>query len=221
MTSANDLALCHSTTAAANRPRARGGPLSARELRAYIGADLHRYAGRRTLGAFMRHYWFTPPFRYTVWMRIAGYLRRRRWSRYTLYVPAKLMQLRYRHKFGISIPEHAAIGPGLFISHGGGIVVNGDAVLGANINLSHNVTIGQANRGAKRGSPVIGDHVFIAPGAAVIGHVHIGDQCAIGANAVVTKDAPPSSVLAGVPAKIVSESGSDGYVNRTFTPPPA
>jgi serine O-acetyltransferase len=76
------------------------------------------------------------------------------------------------------------------------------------------VTIGQLNRGKRAGCPVIGDNVFIGPGAMIIGHIKIGDNAAIGANCVVVEDVPAHAVVAGVPGKIISQEGSIGYINR-------
>ncbi len=66
---------------------------------------------------------------------------------------------------------------------------------------------------------MIGNNVFIGAGAKIIGRIHVGDGAAIGANAVVTRDVPAGVAVAGVPARVVSEQGSEGYVNRTDYPP--
>ena len=87
-------------------------------------------------------------------------------------------------------------------------------MIGDNVNISQGVTIGQTNRGKRKGVPVIGNGVYIGPGAKVIGKVTIGNNVAIGANAVVTEDVPDNACVAGVPAKIVSMNGAEGYVNR-------
>jgi serine O-acetyltransferase len=108
------------------------------------------------------------------------------------------------------------IGYGFYIGHFGGIVVNGQSRIGNNVNISHGVTLGQANRGRNIGYPTVGDYVYIGPGAKIIGNVNIGNHAAIGANSVVTKDVPNNAVVAGVPATIISDQGSSGYVNRTW-----
>ena len=118
-----------------------------------------------------------------------------------------------RH-YGIQIPWGTHIGKGFYIGHFGTIVVNGGAVIGDNVNISQGVTIGQTNRGKRKGVPVIGNGVYIGPGAKVIGKVTIGNNVAIGANAVVTEDVPDNACVAGVPAKIVSMNGAEGYVGR-------
>jgi serine O-acetyltransferase len=113
---------------------------------------------------------------------------------------------------GVGIAPQATIGPGLYIGHFGEVIVNGDAVLGNNINLSQGVTIGVAGRGERRGNPVIGDRVYVAPGAKLIGPVTVGDDVAIGANAVVTRDVADRAVVGGVPARVIGGNGSFDFV---------
>jgi len=91
-------------------------------------------------------------------------------------------------------------GSGLYIPHFGSIVVSPGARIGRNCILHANVVIGQ--HGGE--SPMIGDNVFIGPGAKIFGSVKIADNVWIGANAVVTKDVgEANAVVAGIPAKIV------------------
>jgi serine O-acetyltransferase len=113
---------------------------------------------------------------------------------------------------GIELPNRAEIGAGVFIPHANGIVVHMNAKLGRNCNLAQQVTIGVGGRGSNRGTPVIGDRVFIGPGAKLFGPIVIGDDVAIGANAVVLKDMPDNAVGAGVPAKIISYNGSRDFI---------
>lgn len=200
-----------------SRPHDRGGARSARELGYLIRSDLYRYAGRVDLKSFLMHFGFTPGFKYSTWMRLCGYLRRKPALRATLFPLAKLALLHARYKYGIAIPEYTQIGPGLFINRFGGVMVNGDAVIGANFNITHGAMVGQVNRGNK-GSPVIGDRVFLAAGCKVLGGITIGDDAAVGANAVVTRDVPAKGVAVGVPAKVISSEGSAGYVNRLVPP---
>ncbi len=113
---------------------------------------------------------------------------------------------------GIDLPNTAEIGPGLHIAHFGGIFVNAEARLGTNCNLGAGVVIGSGGRGSAAGSPVIGDRVFIGPGACVLGPVRVADDVAIGANAVVLADLPPQAVAVGSPARVVSFLGSADYI---------
>lgn len=122
------------------------------------------------------------------------------------------------HKFveittGIDIPFTARIGRGLYIGHFGQIILSPYAVLGEFCNISQGMTIGQAGRGSEQFTPVIGDRVYIGPGAKIFGKVMIGNDVAIGANAVVTKDLPDNAVAVGVPAKIINYNSSQEFVN--------
>ncbi len=112
----------------------------------------------------------------------------------------------------ITIYPPARIGQGLYIGHIGSIHIGAEVVMGENCNISQEVTIGVGGRGEKRGSPVIGNRVFIAPGAKLFGPIVIGDDVAIGANSVVTKSLPDCAVAVGIPAKVVSYEGSFEFI---------
>lgn len=113
---------------------------------------------------------------------------------------------------GIELPPSCVIGPGFNIGHFGGIVLNGATVLGARCNLSHGVTIGAGWQDGVYGVPVVGDRVYIGPGAKLFGPIRVGSDSAIGANAVVNRDVPPGVSVAGVPARPVSSKGSRGLI---------
>jgi len=112
---------------------------------------------------------------------------------------------------GISVSPQARIGPGLYFNHFGSIFI-GASVIGENCNLAHEVTVGISGRGSKRGRPVIGDRVFVGPGAKIVGLLNIGNDVAVGTNAVVTSDLPDRSVALGVPARVVSNKGSFEFI---------
>lgn len=113
---------------------------------------------------------------------------------------------------GISLPFAARIGQGLYIGHFGGIIISPSTIMGEYCNISQGVTIGQAGRGGVQKTPVIGNRVYIAPGAMLFGGITIGDDVAIGANAVVTKDLPDNAVAVGVPAVIISYASSRDFI---------
>ena len=111
--------------------------------------------------------------------------------------------------WGIEISRHASIGPGLYIGHFGGIVIGRDAVIGANCNLSHGVTIGAGGSGAGFGTPRIGDDAYIASGACLFGRISVGDNVKIGPNTVVHRDLPDDAVVALDPGyRIISMRGN-------------
>lgn len=133
--------------------------------------------------------------------------------------PARAAQVRdpVRHRR----PLYATrIGSGFYIGHAGGVVVTGRTVIGRDCNLSHGVTIGQANRGPRHGWATVGDRVHIGPGVEVVGAVTIGGDVAIGASCVVTEDVPDGATVVGVPGRVISWAGSEGYVEHTEHGPP-
>jgi serine O-acetyltransferase len=135
--------------------------------------------------------------------------------RILFYIITKVMLRRATYKFGISIPPETDIGAGFYIGHFNGIFVNPGCRIGANCNISQGVTLGQSNRGKHEGFPVLGDNVYLGPGAKVVGGIQIGNNVAIGANCVVTQDIPDNAVVVGIPGKVISMNGSQGYINRT------
>ena len=157
-------------------------------------------------------------FKYIFWMRTCSYAHDKTLLRYTLYPFAKIFLTHLTYKLGISIPYHTKIGSGFYIGHFGGIIVHPDVTIGKNCNLSHGVTIGQTNRGKNKGVPSIQDNVYIGPGAKLIGKINIGNNVAIGANCVVTKNIPDNSVVVGIPCKIISSKGANEYIQNTDYP---
>lgn len=102
---------------------------------------------------------------------------------------------------GIEIHPGATIGRRFFIDHGLGVVIGETAEVGDDVMLYHGVTLGGRTRDSGKRHPTLGDGVAVGAGAKVLGPITIGARSAIGANAVVTRDAPADSILVGVPAK--------------------
>lgn len=118
--------------------------------------------------------------------------------------PARVISQLTRFLTGIEIHPGATIGRRFFIDHGMGVVIGETAIIGDDCMLYHGVTLGgKAPRhtapGTKR-HPTLGDGVTVGAGAKVLGDITIGEWSAVGANAVVTRSAPPHSLLVGVPA---------------------
>lgn len=186
-----------------------------REYRFLVLADLYRISDHTNASTLLNHVLRGSAFKYNFWMRTCRYTRSHPLLRHTVYRVARAMLTHYTYKFGISIPFETDVGSGFYIGHFGGIVVNEHVVIGKNCNISHGVTLGVSNRGAKQGCPIVGDNVYIGPGAKIIGLVRVGNHVAIGANCVVTKDVPDHAVVVGIPGRVISQEGSTGYVNRT------
>ena len=90
-----------------------------------------------------------------------------------------------------TIPSVVEVGPGLFLPHPQGIIINGMARIGAGVAIFHQVTLGEWRGRA----PTIGDGVAIFGGAKVFGDVTVGSGSQIGANAVVARDVPGNSTV--------------------------
>ena len=174
--------------------------------------------GRLGTGTFLGCLVQSPGFRYTVLLRLYPFTRSAWWCRIGMRHVVVILLHRYSIRYGIDISRDARIGSGFYIGHFGGIFVNAGVVIGDNCNISQGVTLGQLNRGAKAGCPVIGNDVYIAPGAKILGRIVVGDRAAIGANAVVVNDVAPNTSVGGIPARPLSDLGSEGYVNRTDYP---
>lgn len=119
-----------------------------------------------------------------------------------------------RLKFNARVPFTAVIGEGTKLALSGlGTAIHPDSVIGKNCVIGQNVTLG--GRAGKTHPPIIGDNVFIAPGAKCLGG-KIGNNVVVGANAVVLNDVPDNCVVAGVPAKIISTdiSSYTAYTKR-------
>jgi serine acetyltransferase len=93
---------------------------------------------------------------------------------------------------GVELPDRVQAGPGLAVFHGVGLVVHSSAVLGADVTLRQNTTIGAKEMGGR--APVIGDSVSIGVNAVIIGDIVIGTGSVIGAGAVVVESCPPGTV---------------------------
>lgn len=107
--------------------------------------------------------------------------------------------------FCVEIPHSAEIGEGFLIGHHEGVIINGNCVIGKNFTIQQEVTLGGNMRKKRNGktAPIIGNNVFIGPGAKILGPVKIGDGCIIGANSVVLKDIPERSLVFGIPGVVV------------------
>jgi len=113
---------------------------------------------------------------------------------------------------GIEIHPAAQIGSGLFIDHGMSLVIGETSIVGKNVTMYHNVTLGGVSLQKGKRHPTIGDDVVIGAGAQVLGAITVGNCSRIGANAVVVKDVPPDSVVVGVPGRIVQKEHVEMHI---------
>ena len=145
-----------------------------------------------------RHgFWALAIYRFGRWR----YGIRTRWLRAPFSFLYKLLKFFGEMLLGIELPCETVIGRRLVIEHVGGIVISGDAVFGDDCILRNGVTVGLRNR-MQRGSPRLGDRVDIGAGAKLLGPIRIGNDVAIGANAVVLCDVPDNCIAVGIPARV-------------------
>jgi len=123
------------------------------------------------------------------------------------YFIARLISQMIRFATGIEIHPGAKIGKRLFIDHGMGVIVGETAIIGDDVLIYQEVTLGGTGLEKGKRHPTIGNNVVIGAGAKVLGNITVGDNSYIGSNAVVIKDVPPNSTVVGVPGRITKQDG--------------
>ncbi|KZV51807.1 serine acetyltransferase 1, chloroplastic [Dorcoceras hygrometricum] len=118
-------------------------------------------------------------------------------------VLAFLIQNQVSEVFAMDIHPGAKIGPGIVFDHGTGVVIGETTVIGKDVTIFHNVTLGGTGKAEGDRHPKIGNGVLVGAGAKVLGNVRIGDQAKIGAGSLVLKEVPPKATAVGNPARTV------------------
>lgn len=185
-----------------------------KELKEYIEAD------QNVLGGVLLKQKIKALFVPAIWkfekkMRVCEYYRNCRHD----IIGKLIFQLkflsyeRYGRKLGFEIGLNV-FGKGLCLCHPGTIVVSYKAKFGDYARIHACVNVGNYSRDPKDDdkSPTFGNNVYIGPGAKVFGKINIGNDVAIGANSVVTKDVPDHMTVAGIPAKVINGIGSEGLI---------
>lgn len=175
-----------------------------------ISMDLPRYNfGNKKIG-FISIIFSKPGFRFMFFFRLCQEFKKGS----AIGLLARLILKFLTILYGFQIPHSTRIAKGLFLAHWGNIIINRSVVIGENCNISQGVTIGQVNRGKMKGTPVIGDRVWIGTNAVIVGNVKIGNDALIAPLSYVNFNVPPKAVILGNPGKIVSYNSSAGYVNN-------
>lgn len=99
--------------------------------------------------------------------------------------------------YGVEIHPAATIGRRFVIDHGNGVVIGATAVIGDDVLIYHQVTLGSRENTTAKRHPTIGNNVVLGAGAKIIGNITVGDYSYVGANAVVTKSVPQFSTAVG------------------------
>jgi serine O-acetyltransferase len=183
-----------------------------------ILSDLDVYAFRK---GWPRYYWPLVLIVYpTTWpivtYRFGFFVKHKVHScvlRYPLFVLYFILKRFFEILMAIELSEDAVIGKGIYIAHTGGTIVAHGARIGDYPSFHQHVTIGGAGRGDFYGHPTIGSRVFFGAGCNVVGRITLGDDVAIGANAVVTKSSIDKAVLVGIPARVINYNGSEHFIH--------
>jgi serine acetyltransferase len=115
----------------------------------------------------------------------------------------------------VDIPWRCNIGPGFRITHGWGLVIHDDVIIGSNVTVFHGVTIGSKRKGDSLVAPIIGNDVVLSAGSIIIGEVNVGNGAIVGAGAIVVKDVAASSVVACDSCKEI-QTGIESRVSSPF-----
>ena len=129
---------------------------------------------------------------------------------------ALLIQNRVSEVFAVDIHPGAKIGSGILLDHATGLVVGETAVIGNNVSILHNVTLGGTGKASGDRHPKIGDGVLIGAGTCILGNIKIGDGAKIGACSVMLKEVPPRTTVVGNPARVVG--GKDNPIKLDKMP---
>lgn len=119
------------------------------------------------------------------------------------------LQMRMSESFGVDIHPGARIGQGIMIDHATGVVIGETAVVENDVSMLQGVTLGGTGKESGDRHPKIGRGVLIGANASILGNIRIGECSRVGAGSVVLHDVPPCKTVAGVPAKVVGDSGCE------------
>ncbi|WP_407643261.1 serine O-acetyltransferase [Cryobacterium melibiosiphilum] len=119
---------------------------------------------------------------------------------------ARVIRYRNFRAHGIDWVNGARAEGGLVIRHTSGVVVGHQVSIGKNATLLQNVTLGQKSISTSdqgQENPTLGNGIVVGCGAAILGSIHLGDNCVVGANSVVTRNVSSGSRVVGSPARTI------------------
>lgn len=175
----------------------------------YIKSDVYRVYGRADFSTVLSAFFQDATLRFQIVLRI------KQKGRGFWKLAGKVLWRLNKTKKSIQISPETQIGYGLYIGHGGPMVVNPTAVIGNNCNLSQFLTIG-SNHGQ---AAVLGNNVYIGPSVCLVEAVRVGDNATIGAGSVVTKDIPENATAVGNYAKVIHYKNPGQYIHNPWPLP--
>lgn len=169
----------------------------------YLLQDISRRFNNNDFLHCLLRYYRIPAFKILINYRLGQYISKNG-GRGKLLVVSRFLMERLCSRYNVLIDYKLQAGPGLYFPHNGPFIINGNAIIGENCTIHPNVLIG-GDRG--KGTPTIGDNVFIGNGVKIIGNCHIGNWVFISPGAMVTKDVPDESVVGYGFNNIISRDG--------------
>jgi serine O-acetyltransferase len=136
------------------------------------------------------------------WHRLTHRMNGRGWV-----FSARLLSQWVRTWTGVEIHPGATIGKRFFIDHGMGVVIGETTIIGEDVTLYQQVTLGGTGKESGKRHPTLNDRVVVGVGACVLGNVTVGECSKVGAGAVVVNDVPPDSTVVGIPGRVIVRQG--------------
>ena len=176
-----------------------------RNIKDIILLDCKRYGSEKLLKEFFTN----RGFRYTVFMRY--YSRSNKIVRFIINIIKKIIF----HGSCIEVSLGIECGSGLYLGHFSGVTINNKVIIGNNVNIHKGVTIGQENRGKRKGVPTIGDYVWIGVNSTLVGKIKVGNNVLIAPNNFINFDIPDNSIV--VNGKVIKkENATEGYITNAI-----
>ena len=173
--------------------------------------DLYRYEGENSskLLVKLKYIFFVPGFTYTYFFRN---------SQSSFFGGALFRMFLKLNSYitHIQIPPQCQIGEGLYIGHFGSIIINPEAIIGRNFSIAAGTLVGNA-QGKRKGTPTIGNNVYMGRNAIVIGGIKIGNNVLIAPGAFVNFDVPDNCIVVGNPGKIIQKESSPTAKYMVYT----
>lgn len=151
------------------------------------------------------------PGLHAVWMHRINHAL---WQR-GFYILARLGSHVSRFLTGVEIHPAAQVGRRFFIDHGMGVVIGETTIIGDDVTIYQQVTLGGTGKKKDKRHPTIEDGVVIGSGAKVLGNITIGQRAQIGSGSVVVKDLPPDCTAVGIPGRIIAKNGQPSPTTTT------
>lgn len=153
---------------------------------------------------------------------IIAYRLAHKFHKWGLKLLARMISYLTRIITGIEIHPAAQIGRRFFIDHGEGVVIGETTIIGDDVLIYQQVTLGGTGNEHGKRHPTIGNNVIIGAGAKILGNITIGDNTRVGAGSVVVENVPEHCTVVGVPGRVVQQKfmNPDGILMHNRIPDP-